>query len=146
MSRFRVSMTFVVLTIALFAVSAFGQAKTVENPAVVSAVAPIFPAVAIPLRLEGPYQVDVEIDRTGKVVSSKAVEGTHKLMRKTIEMAADRWQFEADESAVKRRRVRLTFTFRYTPKASSADSTPIYYPPYKIEVRDNTVIMTTPSH
>ena len=147
MQRFNYFLTcFALITICLFALTASAQDKPQSSPVVVSAVAPVYPAVAIALRLEGDFRVDVEIDRTGKVVSSKAVEGTHKLLRKTLESAADRWQFAPDETAEKKRRVQLTFTLRYTPKASSVDSTTVFYPPYKIEVRENTVLETTPSH
>lgn len=129
-----------VATISLLSYAVFAQNKTQNSPVVVSAVAPLYTAVARAVQLQGDFHVDVEIDRSGKVVSSKAVEGTHKLMRKVVEEAADRWQFAPDESAEKKRRVQLTFTLRYVPKASDFDSTTVFYPPYKIEVRDNTVI------
>src|SRR5205085_8115461 len=85
-----------ILWMALLAAYSLGQGP---KPAVVSAVAPVFPVVVMPLKLEGAYKVDVEIDRTGKVVSSKAIEGTHKFIRPVIEAAANRWQFRADQRA-----------------------------------------------
>lgn len=139
----------IILTIALFIFVSpvLGQKdKTQNSPVVVSAVAPVYPAAALALRLKGDFFVDVEIDRDGKVTSSKAVEDTHKLMRKTIETAAERWQFAPDETAEKKRQLRLTFSFRPMPKASNVDSTTVFYPPYRIEVRNNTEIVTTPSH
>ncbi len=57
----------------------------------------------MPLNLQGDFYVDVEIDRDGKVVSSKAVDEKRSFMRKLLEVAADRWQFEPDENAEKRR-------------------------------------------
>ena len=119
------------------------QTKPPNQPVVVSAVAPVYAAVIRAVNLQGDFYVDVEIDRDGKVVSSKAVEIKLKVMRKILEEAADRWQFAPDENAEKRRRIQLTFTFRYVPKAAGFDSTTVFYPPYKIEVRDNTVIVNT---
>ncbi len=135
-----------VIAISLLSQFAAAQDKTQSSLAVISAVAPIYPAVALALNLQGDFLVDVEIDRDGKVVSSKAVEETHKVMRKLIELTAERWQFAPDENAEKRRHARLTFTFRHIPKAKSIDALTVFYPPYKIEVRSNTEILTTPSY
>lgn len=147
MQRFK--FLFACLTIAtsgMLSYVVFAQTKTQSSPAVVSAVAPVYAAVIRAINLQGDFFVDVEIDRAGKVVSSKAVDEKRKFMRKILEEAADRWQFEPDESAEKRRTARLTFTFRSNPKASNLDSTTVFYPPYKIEVRDNTEIIDTPSY
>ncbi len=137
MQRYKYFLASFAATICLLGYVVSAQTKTQTSPAVISAVAPIFPAIVRPLRLEGDFRVDIEVDRSGKVVSSKAVQGTHKFMRNVVEEAAERWQFAPDENAEKRRRVQLTFTFRFTPKSSDFDSTTIFYPPYKIEVRDN---------
>jgi TonB family protein len=132
------------ITLFIFVIPVLCQKnKTEKIPNVVAAVAPVYPAAALALNLQGDFFVDVEIDRNGKVVSSKAVEGTHKILRKTIETAAERWQFEKDEDAEKKRQIRLTFTFRRMPEAPSVDSTTVFYPPYKIEVRENAVIKTS---
>lgn len=132
--------TLAILVVVLSATGTLAQANNSENPMVVAAVAPVYPAAALAMNLEGSFQVDVKIDRKGKVVSSKAVEGTHRLMQKAIELAADQWLFVADEDAPKRRHARLTFIFRRTPDARSTESTPVFYPPYKIEVRTHVVI------
>jgi hypothetical protein len=63
-----------------------------------------------------------------------------------VEEAADRWEFIPDEKAAPKRRVRITFSFRANPKASNLDSTTVFYPPYRVEVRNNTEIISTPSH
>lgn len=138
----------VILTIILLIVasSVLGQDDKKQNlPVVVSAIAPVYPISALAVGLQGDFFVDVEIDRNGKVISSTAVKGTHTLMRKTIETAAERWQFAPDETIERRRLVRLAFSFRWLPKASKVDSTTVFYPPYKIEVRDNTEILDSPN-
>lgn len=135
-----------IATVVLLSYVAFAQTKTQNPPAVVSAVAPVYAAMIRAVNLEGDFFVDVEIDRNGKVVSSKAVYEKRIFMRKILEEAADRWQFASDQVAEEKRRARLTFTFRATPKASNLDSTTVFYPPYKIEVRSNTVIIDTSSH
>jgi TonB family protein len=144
MQRYKYFLAFFVAIICLFGCVALAQNKTQNSPVVISAVAPIYSPSMRAINLEGDFRVDVKIDRSGKVVSSECVKGTHQLVRKVIEEASDRWQFAPDENAEKKRRVQLTFTFRLVPKASNFDSTPIFYPPYKIEVRDNRVIIDSP--
>ncbi len=138
--------SFAVATICLLGFVVLAQTKTQNPPVVVSAVAPVYAAVIRAVNLQGDFFVDVEIDRNGKVVSSKAVDEQRKFMRKILEEAADRWQFAPDQTAEEKRRVQLTFTFRANSKASNFDSTTVFYPPYKIEVRDNTEILSTPSN
>ena len=135
-----------VIAICLLCQFAMAQDKKQSSPIVVSAVAPVYPAVALIVNLQGDFLVDVEIDRSGKVVSSKAVEGTHKLMRKLVELTAERWQFAPDKNAEKRRHAQLTFTFRHTPKAKRIDVLTVFYPPYKIEVCSNAEIINTPNY
>ncbi len=108
----------------------------------VSAVAPLYPPSAKAIRLQGDFPVDVEINRSGKVTSAKVSKDAKlaSFMHKVVEEAAERWQFAPDENAEKKRRVQLTFSFRSIPGAHYFDSTPVFYPPYRIEVRDNTEI------
>ena len=104
---------------------AIAQTKTQNQPVVVRAVAPIYAPVMRALNLQGDFYVDVEINRDGKIVSTKAVDEKRPFMRKILEEAADRWRFATDENAEKKRRVQLTFTFRYMPKAAGYDITPV---------------------
>jgi TonB family protein len=121
---------------------AFAQTKQQSSPVVVSAVAPLYPPSAKAIRLQGDFPVDVEIDRSGKVTSAKVSKDAKlaSFMHKVVEEAAERWQFAPDVNAEKKRRVQLTFSFRSIPGAHYFDSTPVFYPPYRIEVRDNTEI------
>jgi TonB family protein len=135
----------IVLVISLGCI-ALAQTNTNNQPAVVSAVAPVYPAIAIAANLNGDFYVDVEIDRNGKVTSTDA-SSAPKILRPVMEEAARRWQFAPDPTNQKKRKVQITFTFRrMPPKTSNFDSTPVYYPPYRIEVRDNTVIINNPSY
>ena len=137
-----------VATICLLSYVIFAQTKTQNPPVVVSAVAPIYPPAARAIGLQGDFLVDVEIDRTGKVVSAERAKESKdpRFMREVFKEAAKHWQFAPDENAEKKRRVQITFTLRKMPKASRYDSTPVFYPPYKIEVRDNLEIVDTPSY
>lgn len=145
MQRYKYFLAFFVATICLLGYAVLAQTKTQTQPAVISAIAPVFSPAVRALVLEGDYLVDVEIDRSGKVVSSKSAEGTRKIMQEITENAADHWQFAPDENAESKRRVQLTFTFSSVPKAAKSDSTTIFYPQYKIEVRDNREYPTVPS-
>ena len=151
MQRYKYFLASIVATVCLLGYVAFAQTKTQSSPLVVSAVAPFYPVSARAIALQGDFLVDVEIDRNGKVTSAEFSKDSpnqnyKKIVQKVLEEAASRWQFAPDENAEKKRRVQLTFTFRYTPKASNLDSTTIFYPPYKIEVRDNVEIKSSPSY
>jgi TonB family protein len=102
-----------------------------EQPSVVSAAAPWFPAVAKAAKAFGDVVVEVEIDTSGAVSSARAVEG-HSLLRKVSEDAAGRWKFAAAEKAGARK-ARLTFSFRHA-ETSEDEGPPQFEPPYKVVV------------
>jgi TonB family protein len=134
------------VTVVLLGWSAFAQTNSSSQPAVVSAVAPLYPPIIRTAGLSGDYYVDVEINRSGKVISAKALRAP-KLMQKVIEEAAGQWQFAPDPNGQKNRKVQLTFSFRRMPlKTSNFEGTPVFYPPYRIEVRDSTEIINNPSY
>lgn len=149
MQRFNYFLAFFsIATICLLGYVLLAQSKTQVSPVVVSAVAPVYPPVARAIGLQGDYLIDVEIDRAGKVVSAEMSKNSKepKFMREMFKEAANRWQFAPDEKAEKNRRVQITFTIRKVPNASRYDNTPIFYPPYKIEVRDNLEDRDTPNY
>ena len=117
----------------------FAQVRGAEQPTVVSAVAPVFPAPAKAVRALGDVFVDVKIDGQGEVVSARHVDA-HPLLRKTIEATARRWKFSPATKGEVRRKARLTFTFRLVPRGTyPLDTTPVFHPPYKVEIRDEEV-------
>jgi TonB family protein len=133
----------IVATAALLSYVALAQTNTADKPAVVSAVAPTYPMSIKTRGRSGDSYVDVEIDRNGKVTSADAASAP-ELFREVIVEAARRWQFAPNPNGQQRRKVRLTFTFRNVPpNTSSFDSTPIFYPPYRIEVRNPIEIFRT---
>jgi TonB family protein len=125
----------------------FAQSGEVEKPIVVSAVAPVYPAIAEAARASGNVTVNVEIDREGKVTAANSDSGI-KLLGKTAEEAAVRWRFAPSPSGEKKRKAQLVFSFRLMPdEASSLDSTPIFYPPYRVEIRKKPAkVVQTPSY
>lgn len=136
----------IVATAVLLCSVALAQKNPSDRPVVVSAVAPAYPMSIRTSGRSGDFYVDVKIDRTGKVTSADAASAP-ELMRNVIAEAARRWQFAPDPNGQPRRKVRLTFTFRNVPpNTSNFDSTPIFYPPYRIEVRNDIEIMRGPGH
>ena len=129
-----------VSTICLLSCQVMAQTSTQTSLVVISAVAPVYTPAARAVKIRGDFFVGVEIDRDGKVTSAKVADKTPKLIRAALEEAARSWQFVSDENGKKKRSVQLTFTLSYVPKASAfnANTTVIFYPPYKIEVQDNT--------
>ena len=134
----------IVATAALLGYVALAQTDSADNPAVVSAVAPPYPMSIRTSGRSGDFYVDVDIDRNGKVTSADAASAP-ELIRNVIVEAARRWQFTPDPNGQQRRKVRLTFTFRNVPpNTSDFDSTAIFYPPYRIEVRNPLEIFRSP--
>jgi TonB family protein len=126
----------------LFAnISYVSQARVTEPAVVVSAVAPVYPAIAQAAKASGDIVVTVEINKSGGVTSARANSG-HTLLHKVSVEAARRWKFST--SSEEHRQAQLTFTYRIVPeKTAGLDRTPVFYPPYRIEVRSEHLIVTT---
>ena len=113
------------------------QSTTLSDNSVLRAVAPNFPPLAVAAKASGAVLVEVEVKPNGDVSSAGAIDGP-KLLRKSAELAAKRWRFNVVGPVQRLRKVRLTFTFTLMPKDTpSEDLTPIFKPPYAIEVREN---------
>jgi TonB family protein len=127
----------IVGTVTLLGYVALAQTNIGGKPLVMSAVAPAYPMEIKTSGRSGDFYVDVEVDRSGKVTSAKSPR-TPEIIRNVIEEAAKRWQFAPSPNGPEARKTRLTFTFRNVPPTTSNfDSTPIFYPPYRIEVRND---------
>jgi hypothetical protein len=112
------------------------QARPVEGPAVIQAVAPIFPIPDKGNIAMGSVIVEVQIDSKGTVTEAKAVQG-HPNLYPVSERAAKRWLFAAAPDS-RLRTVRLTFVFRVMDVLVPAeDLGPIFSPPCKVEIRSN---------
>jgi TonB family protein len=114
----------------------------VSQPAeVVSAVAPVYPVIAVAAHGSGDVVVVAEINKSGDVTSARVLTG-HNLLQKVSVEAARRWKFSTSNED--HRQAELTFTFRIVPdKTAGIDRTPVFYPPYHVEVRNGTVVTTT---
>jgi TonB family protein len=108
------------------------QSNSSRRVAVLSAVAPAYPPIALTANTSGDVQIAVTIDKTGHVTKAVFVSGNPLLHKAAVE-AAKRWEFEKlDEEAT----LQLAFSFRMVPKDTSAeDMTPVFMPPYHLEVR-----------
>ncbi len=135
------------MSAASIATFGFYPSQSSEQPVVVSAAAPIFPPIAAAARATGEVIVEVKINRAGEVTSAKT-QGSHPLLQKACEIAAARWKFAPAGEGVGNRSARLTFVFRITDKEmSEAEITPVFMPPYRVEVmRNASVIETYRSH
>jgi TonB family protein len=118
-----------------------GDNRASETPLVLSAVAPVYPPTAQTANASGDVIVGVAIDRNGNVTSARIISG-RDLLRKTSVEAARRWRFSARDNEY--RQAELTFTFRIVPdKTDAIDRTPVFYPPYRIEVRSEHFVKVT---
>ena len=120
--------------ISVFAV--LPQSST-EQPAVIAAVAPTFPPMAVVSNTSGQAIVEVAVNAAGEVVSSRIVDG-HPLFRQTTHFmgaVARRWRF-APMNGTGVRTARLTFIFTIVPKDTpESERTPVFTPPYQVEVK-----------
>lgn len=104
-----------------------------RSPAVVLAVAPLYPSAGLALPQGGNATIEVTLSQRGDVSDAKPVSGSILLYRSSLE-AAKRWKFGSSKAA--QRKVRLTFSFRIVPKdAPLEDTSTVFSPPYKVEVR-----------
>ena len=118
--------------------------SSIEQPSVVSAVAPTYPPIARSARAQGDVIVEIKVDAKGNVQATKVISG-HPLLQKASERAAMRWTFSPGISDSAPRTIRLTFsdgdmTLRQRDKSEPEFMT-TFLPPYKVEVKWNPPII-----
>ena len=135
----------ITMLLLLLAITAYmAQGRVPETPAVISAVAPVYPAIALAAHGSGDVIVVATINKSGGVTSARVRSG-HNLLQKVSVEAARRWTFST--SSEDRRDVELTFSFRIMPdKTAGIDRTPVFYPPYHVEVRSDSGIVNTTNY
>lgn len=114
-------------------VSAADQATRASgSPTVIAAAAPTYPGIALAMPKGGDVTVEVSIGPAGRVNDTKVLTGAAPLRHPAVE-AARLWRFAPAHAG---QRVTLMFSFKVMPKDTSAeDLTPIFKPPYEVEVR-----------
>lgn len=115
--------------------SARYSAAEMEQPVVAVAISPPYPIIARHAQASGDVSVEVSINSGGEVISAKA-SGGHPLLNGAAERAAKEWRFASSSKGSSNRNATLIFSFKLMPRCAPAtDLTPIFYPPYKVEVR-----------
>ncbi|HEX8566085.1 MAG TPA: energy transducer TonB [Pyrinomonadaceae bacterium] len=120
----------------LFAFTFIAKAQTQnvsnnEQPKVVAALAPVYPAVARAVGASGDIIIEVKINSQGKVTSANAISG-HPLLRDVSSIASKRWKFENVEDNKSERKTQLTFSYKVARKKEGIG---VYFnPPYRIEI------------
>lgn len=111
----------------------YEQAAKERKPAVLFAVAPVYPDLAAALPEDGEAVIEVTIDIHGVVTAAKPVWGNPVLHEPSLK-AAKRWGFNT--SSEKGRKAKLTFSYRVVASDAAPDElTPVFTPPYGVEVR-----------
>ena len=132
---------FALLLLCSFSGLYAGYPRASQPAEVVSAVAPVYPVIAMAAHGSGDVVVAADINKSGDVTSTRLLSG-HNLLQKVSVEAARRWKFSTSNED--HRQVELTFTFRIVPdKTAGIDRTPVFYPPYHVEVRNESVVTTT---
>src|SRR5260370_4600358 len=129
---------FLCYCVAVFALtlclSSFAQSPTTQ-PAVVAAVAPLFPAIARAAHVTAEVVAEATIKPDGTVTETKIISG-HALLRKQCEVTAKKWKFSP--STERERKVRLTFRFAVVNGGKSdPEYTITFMPPYRVEIAWN---------
>ena len=132
-----------VLVTSVLLISSFGSGMAVQTndsadlPTVVSAVAPIYPPIALTMNAKGEVVIEVSIDAAGKVVSTTVVSG-NEYLHQASKQAAMKWQFGTVKEGSKPRTARLTFVYRYgdatQPLRTQPEITTVFKPPYRVEL------------
>jgi TonB family protein len=108
-----------------------------DEPTVVLAVAPVYPAIALTMGAKGEVVVEVTLDGKGKVTSATVISG-NEYLRDSGKKAAMNWEFSPASGSDKPRTVRLTFAFRYAdagePMRAQPEITTVFKPPYRVEL------------
>lgn len=131
------------LMTSVLLLSSFGPAMAVQSngsadlPPIVSAVAPIYPPIALSMNAKGEVVIEVSINAAGKVVSATVVSG-NEYLREASKQAAMKWQFGAVKESSKPRTARLTFVYRHgdatQPLRTQPEITTVFKPPYRVEL------------
>ena len=132
-----------VLTVWVLLISSFGLGMAMQSndsadlPRVVSAVAPMYPPIALSMNAKGEVVIEVSIDAAGKVVSATVVSG-NEYLREASKQAAMKWQFGTVKEGSKPRTTRLTFVYgrgdATQPLRTQPEITTVFKPPYRVEL------------
>ena len=127
----------VAVPLGLSPTAAHSSIEGEPGPPVVQAFPPAYPAIARAAHASGEVAVEATIDARGAVTSVSIVKG-HKLLNGAAEKAASRWKFSPLEQGAKVRKARLEFQFTLIAanKGTPDDLGVVFWPPYKVEVRD----------
>jgi TonB family protein len=118
------------LLLCIFAVTppattAYSQEMPFELPAVVKAVAPVYPTMILgtfgEVDKSGGVIVETQLDASGGVVSAEAVSGRSPLKSAAVE-AARRWRFAPAAQSGGGRTVRIFFNFQTLPLDAPSSS------------------------
>lgn len=114
------------------------QEAPIEQPAVLQAVAPLFPMEFAFANTFSSFRVvaKVTINAAGEVIEARIIEGAPRENGSRIETAARRWRFSPITDAAKVRNASLVFKFLIIPKkAPEEELTTRFKTPYEVEVR-----------
>lgn len=103
-----------------------------KQPAVSATAAVNYPPLAVAARVEGYVIVDVEISKSGDVVTITSIKG-HPLLKKVVEDAARNWRFRP-VTEDQMRTARLSFTFHIVDNTKDRKKliSPVVLSPYQI--------------
>ena len=119
------------LILALSLVVTMACSGTTANRAVVSAVAPIYPPLALSMKVGGEVTVSIRVDESGHVVQASAVSG-NVLLEEASVSAAKEWRF-ASSSAPSTEE--LVFAYEWFEEGRPFQARTIFTKPNRITIR-----------
>jgi TonB family protein len=120
------------VALRMLSLTAEGQLPSKTSVGVSAAVAPIYPPLALTAGVAGEVRVRVAIKKDGTVDSADVIDGKEPLRPATL-LAARKWKFVPQQHPIE---ATLTFSFQIVPDLTAEeDATPVFMPPYRVEVR-----------
>jgi TonB family protein len=125
------------MPLTVYVLSIAPESENENNPQVVRAIPPKYPYIARAARVSGEVVAEAIVDPNGEVISVSIIKG-HKLLNSAVEKSASQWKFSSLERGSGSRKVRLIFQFTLIPtnKGTPDDLGVVFWPPYKVEVKD----------
>jgi TonB family protein len=99
-----------------------------------AAVAPHYPPIAVAARAGGDVVVRVAIGSDGSVLHAEVVTGP-KILQQSATEAAEKWKFEASDSATRSHSSEIKFSYVLLAEDAKEESETVFLPPGTVVLR-----------
>jgi hypothetical protein len=130
-----VSKVIILLLIITGSYNLVGQVSSKEKePELIEAFPPIYPVIARVAHVSQTVVIEAEIDKDGKVQTTKIKQG-HPLLNMSSEKAAKKWVYSSSKNTEPRKTTIIFSFLLVSENPDKEDSKAVFIPPNKIEVK-----------